>query len=85
MHFELTNEQTEALIRELTQIIQNDRYPLSPRIVALKEILGMMRPEPEREPLRRWTRCRGPPPLKVGRLAAISSLSLVDGSPEIDT
>jgi hypothetical protein len=25
--------------------------PLSPRIVALKEILGLLRPEPEREPL----------------------------------
>ena len=24
---------TEALIRELSQIVQNDRYPLSPRIV----------------------------------------------------
>jgi hypothetical protein len=48
---QLTDEQTEALIRELSQIIQNDRYPLSPRIVALKEILGQLRPEPEREPL----------------------------------
>jgi hypothetical protein len=37
--------------RELHSIIQNGRYPLSPRIVTLKEILGMMRPEPEREPL----------------------------------
>ena len=35
MHLELTDEQTEALIRELHSIIQNDRYPLSPRIVAL--------------------------------------------------
>ena len=51
MNLELTDEQTEALIRKLAQIIQNDRYPLSPRIVALKEILGMTRPEPEREPL----------------------------------
>jgi hypothetical protein len=51
MNLALTDEQTEALIRELSQIIDADRYPLSPRIVALKEILGMMRPEPEREPL----------------------------------
>jgi hypothetical protein len=51
MNLELTAKQTEALIRELSQIVQNDRYPLSPRIVALKEILGMLRPEPEREPL----------------------------------
>jgi hypothetical protein len=44
MHLELTDEQTEALIRELSLIIEYDRYPLSPRIVVLKEILGMMRP-----------------------------------------
>jgi hypothetical protein len=28
MHLDLTDEQAEALIRELTQIIENDRYPL---------------------------------------------------------
>jgi hypothetical protein len=48
MHLELTDEQTETLIRELSQTIDGDRYPLSPRIVALKEILGMMRLEPAR-------------------------------------
>jgi hypothetical protein len=36
MHLELTDEQTAALVRELSQIVPNDRYPLSPRIVALK-------------------------------------------------
>jgi hypothetical protein len=51
MNLALNDVQTEVLIRELSQIIQNDRYPLSPRIVALKEILGQLRPEPEREPL----------------------------------
>jgi hypothetical protein len=51
MNLELTDQQTEALIRELSQIVQNDRYPFGPRIVALKEILGMPRPEPERPPL----------------------------------
>ena len=51
MHLELTDEQTEALIRELSLIIDGDRYPLSPRIVVLKEILGMLRPEPACEPL----------------------------------
>ena len=51
MRLALNDIQTEALIRELTQIIDNDRYPLSPRIVVLKEILGMLRPEPTREPL----------------------------------
>ena len=51
MHLELADEQTEALIRELSLIIDGDRYPLSPRIVVLKEIVGMLRPEPVREPL----------------------------------
>jgi hypothetical protein len=50
-HLELTDEQTEALIQGLCKLIDGDRYPLSPRIVALKEILGQLRPEPEREPL----------------------------------
>jgi hypothetical protein len=36
----------------LVRLNRNDRYPLSPRIVALKEILGQLRPEPARpEPL----------------------------------
>jgi hypothetical protein len=48
MHLELKDIQAEALIQELSQIIDGDRYPLSPRIVALKEILGMLRPEPAR-------------------------------------
>jgi hypothetical protein len=51
MKLELNDVQTAVLTRELHSIIQNDRYPLSPRIVALKEILGQLRPEPEREPV----------------------------------
>ena len=85
MNLALNDLQTEVLTRELHNIIQNDRYPLSPRILALKEMLGMLRPEPNASPCRRWTRCREPPPLKVGKLAAISSLSPVDGCPEVDT
>jgi hypothetical protein len=50
MNLDLTDEQTEALIQELSHTIDGDRYPLSPRIVTLKEILGQLRPEPEREP-----------------------------------
>jgi hypothetical protein len=48
MNLELTQMQKEALIRELSQIVQNDRYPLSPRIVVLREILGQLRPDPAR-------------------------------------
>jgi len=57
MNLELSDVQAEVLIRELHSIIQNDRYPLSPRVVALKEILGQLQPEPAREPL--------PPPPKI--------------------
>src|SRR5215469_14982208 len=48
MNLEVTDEQAAALTRELSDIVKNDRYPLSPRIVALKEILGQLRPEPAR-------------------------------------
>jgi hypothetical protein len=51
MNLELTDEQTEALIWELSQIIDGDRYPISPRILVLKKIVGMLRPEPVRGPL----------------------------------
>jgi hypothetical protein len=53
MNLELNEVQAEVLTRELHSTIQNDRYPLSPRIVTLKEILGQVWPEPEREPLPR--------------------------------
>ena len=32
MHLELNDEQTEVLIRELAQLIDNDRYFLGPRV-----------------------------------------------------
>ena len=46
-NLELNDVQTQVLIRELDEVIRNDRYFLSPRIVVLKEILAMLRPEPE--------------------------------------
>jgi hypothetical protein len=46
-NLELNDVQTQVLIRELDEVIRNDRYFLSPRIVELKEILAMLRPEPE--------------------------------------
>jgi hypothetical protein len=51
MNLELTDEQTEALLRELSQIIDKDRYPFSPRVGTLKEIRATLQPEPAREPL----------------------------------
>jgi hypothetical protein len=55
MNLDLTEEEAAALLRELDNIIANDRYFLSPRITRLKAIRSKIRPEPEREPL---------PPLK---------------------
>jgi hypothetical protein len=51
MNPQLTDEQTAALESELRNIVENDRYPFSPRIRTLREILHMIRPEPVREPL----------------------------------
>jgi hypothetical protein len=51
MNLELNDVQAAVLTRELHTIIQNDRYPLSPRIVALREILEQLHPEPPRQPL----------------------------------
>jgi hypothetical protein len=55
MTLDLTDEETAALARLLTNTIDADRYPLSPRIQTLKAILAKIRPEPARATL---------PPLK---------------------
>jgi hypothetical protein len=47
---DLTDEETDALARLLSRTIDNDRYPLSPRVQTLKGILAKIRPEPAREP-----------------------------------
>ena len=53
MHLDLTDEETAALTKELHDIVENDRYPFSPRIRTLRAILAKLRREPVREPLRR--------------------------------
>ena len=55
-HLELSDEEEAALIKELDNIVERDRYPLSLRVQTLRAILGKLRPEPVRKPL---------PPLKV--------------------
>jgi hypothetical protein len=55
-HLDLTDDEAAALTRELHNIVENDRYPFSPRIRTLRGILAKLRPEPVRRPL---------PPLKV--------------------
>ena len=48
---DLTDEETTALAKLLSRTIDDDRYPLSPRIQNLKVILAKIRPEPAREPM----------------------------------
>jgi hypothetical protein len=54
MIFDLNDEETAALSWLLSQTIDSDRYPLSPRVQRLKAILGKIRPEPVREPLKHY-------------------------------
>jgi len=50
-HLDLSDDEAAALAQELHAIVENDRYPVSPRIRTLREILNKLRPEPVREPL----------------------------------
>jgi hypothetical protein len=51
MNLDLTDDEAAALTQELHEIVENDRYPFSPRIRTLKAILAKLRPEPVRIPL----------------------------------
>ena len=53
MHLDLSDEEAAALTltQELHDIVENDRYPFSPRIRTLRAILAKLRPEPVCEPL----------------------------------
>src|SRR3979411_1650299 len=44
MMLDLTEEETDALARLLRRTIDDDRYPLSPRIQMLKALLAKIRP-----------------------------------------
>jgi len=46
MDLHLTDEQVDLLVAELDRIIADDRYFLSPRIQALREIREQLRPYP---------------------------------------
>jgi hypothetical protein len=51
MTFDLTDEETEALLKELNKIIDGDRFQFSAPVRMLKSIRAKIRPEPVREPL----------------------------------
>ena len=53
MQLDLTDEETRALLNLLMETIENDRYPFSPRIQLLQQILakfGEMGPKPPPPP-----------------------------------
>ena len=51
MNLDYPTKKATALAQELHDIIENDRYPFSPRIRTLRGILAKLRPEPARKPL----------------------------------
>jgi hypothetical protein len=55
MHLDLPDQEGEALARLLRNAIDDDRYPLSPRVQTPKAILAKIQPQPVREP--------SPPPM----------------------
>ena len=78
MHLDLSDEEA-ALIKELRETVETDRYPFSPRIRTLRAILAKLRPEPVREPL---------PPPKVyapPRAAPSQKTALIGGANKILT
>jgi hypothetical protein len=42
MHLDLSDEETAALTQELHDIVENDRYPFSPRIRTLRAVLAKL-------------------------------------------
>jgi hypothetical protein len=63
MKLDLTDDETQALVEHLKRAIDNDPYPLSPRLAPLKAILAKLRPsEPRPEPS---------PPLRAGMAPSV--------------
>jgi hypothetical protein len=52
MHLDLTDDETFALLNLLTETIENDRFPLSPRIQILRGILAKFGPIAHAPPTR---------------------------------
>jgi hypothetical protein len=48
---DLSDTDITVLADLLKRTIDDARYPLSPRVTRLREVLAKLRPEPEREPL----------------------------------
>jgi predicted O-linked N-acetylglucosamine transferase (SPINDLY family) len=61
VQIDLDDDEAAALIRALDGLIRNDRYPLSPRIRVLRQILARLRPEPPAPPPRPLPKVYEPP------------------------
>jgi hypothetical protein len=61
MNLDPTDEETEALLKELNDLIDGDRYQFSARVRMLKGIRNKIRPEPLRAPLPPPPRQYAPP------------------------
>jgi hypothetical protein len=51
MILDLTDDEASALLRELDDVIDREKFFLSPRVQVLKAIRAKLRPEPDREEL----------------------------------
>jgi hypothetical protein len=67
MNLELSDKEAVALVRELADIIESDKYQFSPHIRTLRAILAKLRPEPVREPLRPPPQLYAPPRATAAR------------------
>ena len=61
MDLHLTDDQAVRLVAALDSLIEGDRYPLSPRVTALREIRALLKLYPERPPLSPPSRPLEPP------------------------
>jgi hypothetical protein len=70
MNLELSDDESTALARLLRRAIDDDKYPLSPRIRLIQRILDKIEPPPVRET---------PPPLKGQATEITAAASPDDG------
>jgi hypothetical protein len=67
MNLELSDADITVLVDLLKRTIDDARYPLSPRVTRLREVLGKLRPEPARPAASPEPRVYEPPRYIRGR------------------
>jgi hypothetical protein len=75
MNLDLTDDETAALERLLSDAIDRDRYPLSPRIKTLRGILAKIRRNRNANP------CRHPDIMNRRGRAALATMRAYSGPP----